>query len=78
MTTFESFDDGFNSLDLKSGLWIDSISYNPGAGNPIKKAGGEGGAPFTINCGPNGKLVGFTGTAGNYINQLNGICSSPA
>lgn len=39
------------------------------------RAGGNGGAAFSLNCPPNMILIGLTGREGNFVDQVQGVCS---
>ncbi len=39
------------------------------------RAGGNGGASFSLNCPPNMILIGLRGREGNFVDQVRGVCS---
>lgn len=39
------------------------------------RAGGNGGASFSLNCPPNMILIGLKGREGNLVDQVRGVCS---
>lgn len=47
---------GFNSINLRSGAWMDAISID----GVLSQKGGNGGGPSTLSCGT-GKVVGIYG-----------------
>ncbi len=52
----EEKQDGFNSINLRSGAWMDAISID----GALPQKGGNGGGPTTLSCG-SGKIVGIYG-----------------
>ena len=62
---------------MKSGSYIDKlIVFDPSIGSEhVYEFGGPGGSNTTIiDCGPNKRLTGLTGSYDHHINQLNGVC----
>jgi hypothetical protein len=41
---------------------------------PIDGIGGDGGAPFRLDCGASAVLVGVAGRSGSFVDQIAGLC----
>ncbi|HEX5163351.1 MAG TPA: putative Ig domain-containing protein [Steroidobacteraceae bacterium] len=47
---------------------------DPGTGDFIAAAGGNGGGPFTLACETNEVMVGVRGSTATYVNQVGPLC----
>lgn len=66
---------GFGKLDVKSGSFLDSITFYPFNNSTGTSVGGTWGDPQpSLSCGTGEKIMGVSVNAGQYTNRINIIC----
>ena len=67
---------GFKAIPNRSDRVIDGMVFVDADGNPLKGAGGGGGAWRVIECPEGGIIVGVQGSYTNVLEKLGAVCSS--
>ena len=66
---------GFDKLGVKSGTFLDSITYYPFNNSTGTFVGGSwGDGPTYLSCGTGEKIMGVSVNAGQYVDRINIIC----
>lgn len=51
-----------------------TVPYSSATLAPSDGIGGDGGAPFRVDCGASAVLVGIAGRSGSFVDQIAGLC----
>jgi len=66
---------GFGKLDVKSGAFLDNITFYPFNSSTGTSVGGTWGDPQpSLSCGTGEKIMGIFGKADQYVDRINIIC----
>ena len=68
------FRHGLFCMVLSLVIGILDVTPSPGTLAPYDGIGGNGGAPFRLDCGASALLVGIAGRSGAFVDQLAGLC----
>ncbi len=66
---------GFGKLDVKSGAFLDNITFYPFNSSTGTSVGGTwGDLQPSLSCGTGEKIMGISGKADQYVDRINIIC----
>jgi hypothetical protein len=69
------FQQGLCCTVLSLAMVMLSVAQSSATLAPFDGIGGNGGAPFRLDCGTSALLVGIAGRSGAFVDQLAGLCA---